>query len=47
MSTLKDIPVRYEAQQAPARSNPLANVFDEFMNFCRSRSLFMLHYCTG
>lgn len=47
MSTLKDIPVRYEAEEAPARSNPLANVFDEFMNFCRSRSLFMLHYCTG
>ena len=47
MSTLKDIPVRYESQEAPARSNPLAHVFDEFMNFCRSRSLFMLHYCTG
>ena len=31
----------------PARSNPLAHVFDELMNFCRARSMFMLHYCTG
>ena len=29
------------------RSNPLAHVFDNLVNFCRSRSLFMLHYCTG
>jgi NADH-quinone oxidoreductase subunit B len=29
------------------RSNPLAHVFDDLVNFCRSRSLFMLHYCTG
>ena len=29
------------------RSNPLAHVFDDLMNFCRSRSMFMLHYCTG
>jgi len=29
------------------RSNPLAHVFDELVRFCRSRSLFMLHYCTG
>jgi len=29
------------------RSNPFANVFDELVNFCRSRSMFMLHYCTG
>jgi len=27
--------------------NPLANVFDGLLDFCRSRSLFMLHYCTG
>jgi NADH-quinone oxidoreductase subunit B len=31
----------------PRRTNPLANVFDELMDFCRSRSMFMLHYCTG
>jgi len=26
---------------------PLAQVFDELVSFCRSRSLFILHYCTG
>ncbi len=29
------------------RGNPLAHVFDELTRFCRARSLFMLHYCTG
>jgi NADH-quinone oxidoreductase subunit B len=29
------------------RTNPLANVFDEFVRFAQARSLFMLHYCTG
>ena len=29
------------------KSNPFARVFDEITNFCRSRSMFMLHYCTG
>jgi len=29
------------------RTNPLAGVFDDFVSFCQSRSLFMLHYCTG
>jgi NADH-quinone oxidoreductase subunit B len=29
------------------RTNPLAHVFDDLIKFCRSRSLFMLHYCTG
>lgn len=29
------------------RSNPLANVFDELVRFAQSKSLFMLHYCTG
>ncbi len=32
---------------AGKRSNPLAHVFDELVSFCRARSLFMLHYCTG
>lgn len=27
--------------------NIFSNVFDELINFARSRSLFMLHYCTG
>jgi len=50
MSTLEDIPVRQETVAAEAggkRSNPLAHVFDELVKFCRSRSMFMLHYCTG
>jgi NADH-quinone oxidoreductase subunit B len=29
------------------RTNPLARVFDELIDFARARSLFMLHYCTG
>jgi NADH-quinone oxidoreductase subunit B len=50
MSTLDQIPVRHEARAAepqPRDRNPFANVFDELMNFARSRSMFMLHYCTG
>ena len=50
MSTIKNIPVRQETAVAEAggkRSNPLAHVFDELVKFCRSRSMFMLHYCTG
>jgi NADH-quinone oxidoreductase subunit B len=33
--------------QVKGRGNPLAQVFDELVSFCRSRSMFMLHYCTG
>ena len=50
MSTIDNFPVRHETPAAEAggkRSNPLAHVFDELVKFCRSRSLFMLHYCTG
>ena len=50
MSTLDQIPVRHEARPAeprPKGRNPFANVFDELVTFCRSRSLFLLHYCTG
>ena len=50
MSTIDNIPVRQETPAAEAdskRSNPLAHVFDELVNFCRARSMFMLHYCTG
>lgn len=43
---MRDLPVITEAGPAK-RTNPLARVFDEFVRFCRSRSLFMLHYCTG
>ena len=42
MTSTKQIPV-VEGR----RSNPFAHVFDELVRFCRSRSLFMLHYCTG
>jgi NADH-quinone oxidoreductase subunit B len=28
-------------------SGPLQRVFDSFTDFCRARSLFILHYCTG
>jgi len=50
MPTIDNIPVRQETPTAEAgnkRSNPLAHVFDELVKFCRSRSMFMLHYCTG
>jgi len=50
MSSLENIPVRPETSpvEAPAKgTNPFANVFDELMQFCRSRSMFLLHYCTG
>ncbi|MCU7814908.1 MAG: NADH-quinone oxidoreductase subunit NuoB [Candidatus Thiodiazotropha sp. (ex Lucinoma kastoroae)] len=42
MSSINQIPV-IEAK----RGNPLSKVFDELVRFCRSRSLFILHYCTG
>lgn len=42
---MKDISIVSESTQE--RTNPLARVFDELVNFCRARSLFMLHYCTG
>ncbi len=43
MNTLNNIPVQADNK----RTNPLATVFDEFIQFCQSRSMFMLHYCTG
>jgi NADH-quinone oxidoreductase subunit B len=49
MSSIETIPVRRETPKVKQRerTNPLARVFDDFMDFCQSRSLFMLHYCTG
>lgn len=47
MTENSDIPVMIERDNDPKRSNPLAHVFDELVRFCRSRSMFMLHYCTG
>lgn len=49
MSSTAKLPIRQESptiEERP-RTNPLARVFDEFVDFCRARSLFMLHYCTG
>ena len=39
--------IEVNPKATPQRTNPLANVFDELVRFCRSRSMFMLHYCTG
>ena len=50
MSALDKIGIREEglpSATGQSRTNPLARVFDELVNFCRSRSLFILHYCTG
>jgi len=48
MKQLKEIPVYADVVNQPRkRSNPLAKVFDELISFCQSRSMFMLHYCTG
>ena len=41
------IPVRAESPQPAQRNSLMARVFDELMDFCRARSMFMLHYCTG
>ena len=38
------VPVKNTGQQG---GNIFSNVFDELVRFCRSRSMFMLHYCTG
>ncbi len=43
---IRDIPVR-QAPSPHKSTNPLGRVFDEFLRFCQSRSLFILHYCTG
>ncbi len=47
MAENADFPAMIEQPNDPRRTNPLAHVFDELVRFCRSRSLFMLHYCTG
>ena len=36
-----------QVEAGKTRTSPLAHVFDGLMDFCRSRSMFMLHYCTG
>ncbi|MEA3413704.1 MAG: NADH-quinone oxidoreductase subunit NuoB [Pseudomonadota bacterium] len=50
MSDKPIIPIRDARRQAPQRSeysNTLARVWSELTDFCRSRSMYMLHYCTG
>ncbi len=44
---MKELDVQIETPGQRPRSNPLARVFDELVRFCQSRSMFMLHYCTG
>ncbi|WP_078119371.1 NADH-quinone oxidoreductase subunit B [Thiosocius teredinicola] len=41
----QQFPVKVE--QPGGSGNIFARVFDELTAFCRSRSLFILHYCTG
>ena len=43
---MKDFPVPVAPSQKGG-GNIFSHVFDELIDFCRSRSLFMLHYCTG
>jgi len=38
---------QFPVKMGAERTNPLANVFDGLIKFCQSRSMFMLHYCTG
>jgi NADH-quinone oxidoreductase subunit B len=50
MSELEKISVTQQPVLPDAgrkRTNPLAHVFDELVRFCQSRSMFLLHYCTG
>lgn len=45
MTESNPFPVRVE--RAAGAGNIFSRVFDELTAFCRSRSLFILHYCTG
>jgi NADH-quinone oxidoreductase subunit B len=49
MSEQEKFPVKIEqpGQGASTGGNIFSRVFDELTAFCRSRSLFILHYCTG
>ena len=53
MTTKNDLPVitqgaeTGEACQAESRSGLFQRAIDGFVEFCRSRSMFILHYCTG
>mgnify|MGYP001822791120 FL=1 len=43
---MKDLPV-VPGTSRPEKGNIFSRVFDEFVAFARSRSMFLLHYCTG
>jgi len=49
MTDLEKFPVKIEQAGQPSDrgGNIFSRVFDELTAFCRSRSLFILHYCTG
>lgn len=41
------LPAARQTAKAQEGGNVFSRVFDELTSFCRSRSMFMLHYCTG
>jgi NADH-quinone oxidoreductase subunit B len=43
----KDISIAVESGVGGKGGSPYAGVFDRLVDFCRARSLFLLHYCTG
>jgi len=43
---MKEFPVNVETP-ATGKGNIFTHVFDELIRFAQSRSMFMLHYCTG
>jgi len=49
MSEPKQFPVKLEqpGHRETGGGNIFSKVFDELTAFCRSRSMFILHYCTG
>jgi NADH-quinone oxidoreductase subunit B len=44
---MKEFPVPVQTAEQKKGGNIFSNVFDELIRFAQSRSLFMLHYCTG
>lgn len=44
---MKDPQFPVKLEQPGGSGNIFAKVFDELTAFCRSRSMFLLHYCTG
>jgi len=44
---MEKFPIKVEQPGQSTGGNIFSRVFDELTAFCRSRSLFILHYCTG